>query len=358
MTRTESEELNDHETNEELILAWIHKCKELGVSPAQGFRLLDKNDDKKIHQHEVMVGLATCGKMISEQRAYKLVEGYVLPGGAMDHFHYLQWVKSVKDEDDGEKSLFHSATSLNNKMLMELQNKVQRFTMYWPRNIIILTGPPGSGKGTVGVKMEQLMGIPQLSTGDMLREAVAAQSEEGKLAQSVMRSGGLVSNEVVMKIIQQRIQKEDCKMGFILDGFPRNLEQTYLLDELLASHALAVSRVVALQVPDHILEDRITGRWVHLESGRSYHVKYNPPKSMKDGKLIMLDDKTGESLTQRPDDTPEALVTRLQNYHTATVPILDHYHNKGIVLFIDGSHTPSQVWEETKSKLCRDTIPS
>lgn len=204
--------------------------------------------------------------------------------------------------------------------------------------------------------MEQLLGIPQLSTGDMLREAVAAQTAEGKLAQSVMRSGGLVSNEIVMKIIQDRIQKEDCKLGFILDGFPRNLEQTYLLDELLASNALAVSRVVALQVPDHILEERITGRWIHLESGRSYHVKYNPPKSMKDGKLIMLDDKTGESLTQRPDDTPEALVTRLENYHTATVPILDHYHTKGIVALIDGSRTPFKVWEDTAAKLRRHEI--
>lgn len=108
-------------------------------------RLLDKNDDKKIHWNEIVVGLAMCGKIISHERAYKLVEGYVIPGGAMDRFHYLQWVMSAKEDDEVRMS--HLASGGGGSNILELQNQVQRFVMYWPRNIIILIGPPGSGKG-------------------------------------------------------------------------------------------------------------------------------------------------------------------------------------------------------------------
>lgn len=207
--------------------------------------------------------------------------------------------------------------------------------------------------GTIASQLVQLLGIPQLSTGDMLRDAVLSGTEEGKLAKDVMRSGGLVSNDIVMKIIRKRIKQDDCKLGFILDGFPRTFEQAQMLDVLLSSQAMAVSRVVSLQVPDDILEERICGRWVHKESGRSYHVKFKPPKSMKIQGKFMLDDETGESLVQRPDDTPEALATRLENYHNATLPILDYYENRGFVININANQPPSQVFEDTKNKLRR-----
>lgn len=336
---------DDEESNEELILAWRSKCRELGVAPAQGFKFLDKNDDKKIHVREFQVGLASCGKHLSEDRIHKLIEGFVAPGGVVDYFHYVKWVMSVAEEVEG--------TALDVKR-SELTKLVERFTVFWPRNIIILFGPPGSGKGTIASQLVQLLGIPQLSTGDMLRDAVSSGSEEGKQAKDIMISGGLVPDDVVLKIIRNRIKREDCKLGFILDGFPRTLEQAQMLDALLASQAMAVSRVVSLQVPDDILEERICGRWVHKESGRSYHIKFKPPKSMKTvGKFVLLDDETGESLVQRPDDTPEALATRLKNYHNATFPILDYYENKGFVININANQPPSQVFEDTKNKLRR-----
>merc|ERR1719316_804968 len=128
-----------------------------------------------------------------------------------------------------------------------------------------------------------MMGIPQLSTGDMLREAVAAGTEVGLQAKSVMESGGLVSDEIVIGIIRDRIAAEDCSKGFILDGFPRTLEQTKALDALLAEKGEAVSRVLAFDVPAEVLEERICGRWMHKASGRSYHVKFAPPASYTGG---------------------------------------------------------------------------
>merc|ERR1712216_968755 len=196
---------------------------------------------------------------------------------------------------------------------------------------MILFGPPGAGKGTHGPKIEDLLGIPALSTGDMLRAAVAAGTEVGKKAKAVMDSGGLVSDDIVVGIIRYRIKEDDCKHGFILDGFPRTLAQTKALDKMLAEEGACVTKVIELEVPDSILEERITGRWIHKKSGRSYHVKFAPPKSMvlgADGKpdpASMKDDETGEALMQRSDDTAKALKNRLASYHKETTPILNHY---------------------------------
>lgn len=245
----------------------------------------------------------------------------------------------------------------------ELEEAVKRaqekFEKYWPRNIMILFGPPGAGKGTHGPKIEDLLGIPQLSTGDMLRAAVAAQTEVGKKAQAIMKAGGLVSDDIVVGIIRDRIQEDDCKLGFILDGFPRTLEQAKALDEMLAKEGAAVTKVIELQVPDEVLEERICGRWIHKRSGRSYHVKFAPPKSMKlgdDGKPItesMLDDETGEPLMQRPDDTASALVKRLAGYHGETVPILKHYEPNGIVRTVNANQKMDGVWNEVLASLSR-----
>ena len=221
---------------------------------------------------------------------------------------------------------------MGSKSVEEAVQKTERkFSTYWPRNIMILFGAPGAGKGTQAPKIEEILGIPQLSTGDMLRAAVAAQTEVGKKAQAVMKAGGLVSDDIVVGIIKDRITEEDCKFGFILDGFPRTLAQAKSLDAMLAEEGARVTKVIELNVPDGVLEERICGRWIHKNSGRSYHVKFAPPKSMKldkAGKPIpetMKDDLTGELLMQRPDDTASALVKRLQSYHKETVPILKHY---------------------------------
>jgi len=224
---------------------------------------------------------------------------------------------------------------------------------------MILFGPPGAGKGTHGPKIEDMLGIPQLSTGDMLRAAVAAKSDVGLKAAAVMKAGGLVSDDIVIGIIRDRIREPDCKFGFILDGFPRTLVQAKELDNMLAEEGARVTKVVELQVPDEVLEERICGRWIHKKSGRSYHVKYAPPKSMKkdgDGKPIpdsMIDDETGEPLMQRPDDTASALVKRLNGYHGETVPILKHYSPKGVVAEVNANQGMDGVWGEVLAALKR-----
>jgi adenylate kinase len=233
-----------------------------------------------------------------------------------------------------------------------------KFGSYWPRNIMILFGPPGAGKGTHGPKIEDLLGIPQLSTGDMLRAAVSAGTEVGKKASAIMKAGGLVSDDIVIGIIRDRIKEPDCKFGFILDGFPRTLPQAVALDVMLAEEGARVTKVIELEVPDSVLEERITGRWIHKSSGRSYHVKYAAPKSMKlkDGKPVpesMKDDETGEALMQRPDDTSSALVKRLQSYHGETVPILDHYRPNGIVGAVNANQGMDGVWAEVLQALKR-----
>eukprot|EP00913_Durusdinium_trenchii_P007854 g7371.t1 len=233
----------------------------------------------------------------------------------------------------------------------------EKYEKYWPRKIMMLFGAPGAGKGTQGPKIVDALDIPQLSTGDMLREAVAAGTEVGKKAKAVMASGGLVSDEIVIGIIADRIKEPDCKSGFILDGFPRTLAQAKALDTMLATNGEAVSLIVEFSVDPAVLEERICGRWMHKASGRSYHVKFTPPKSMKlgaDGKPLpdtMKDDITGEPLYQRSDDTAEALKTRLDAYKSQTLPILEHYKDKGIVKKVDGGRHINDVWTEVQAKL-------
>ncbi|GMI11202.1 hypothetical protein TrRE_jg7313 [Triparma retinervis] len=234
----------------------------------------------------------------------------------------------------------------------ELTKLEDKFASYWPRNVMILFGPPGAGKGTQGPKIESMLNIPQLSTGDMLRAAVKAQTEVGKRAQAAMNSGALVTDEIVIGIISDRIKEPDCKFGFILDGFPRTLVQAKALDKMLASNGESVTKVVELNVPDSVLEERICGRWIHKASGASYHVKFKPPKTMKlgaDGKpdpATMIDDATGEKLEQRRDDTATALVKRLKEYHGSTVPILKHYQPNGITETVNANQGMDGVWGE------------
>lgn len=208
------------------------------------------------------------------------------------------------------------------------------------RVILILFGPPGAGKGTKAPYIVQALGIPQLSTGDMLRAAVAEGSEIGLKADAVMKTGALVDDSIILDIVKDRISRPDCSRGFILDGFPRTLKQAELLDSIL--YPEFVELLIALHADDDVLAERICGRWVHKESGRSYHTTYARPKSYVkaiadsgiDGTIIppdqtnMLDDITNEPLYQRKDDTLDALKSRLESYYKLTLPVLDHYKSK------------------------------
>eukprot|EP00450_Noctiluca_scintillans_P008862 CAMPEP_0194487026 /NCGR_PEP_ID=MMETSP0253-20130528/7453_1 /TAXON_ID=2966 /ORGANISM="Noctiluca scintillans" /LENGTH=299 /DNA_ID=CAMNT_0039327183 /DNA_START=53 /DNA_END=952 /DNA_ORIENTATION=- len=227
----------------------------------------------------------------------------------------------------------------------------EKYHKYWPRKIMMLFGAPGAGKGTQGEKITSELGIPQLSTGDMLRAAVAARTPVGLKAKEVMESGGLVSDGIMVDLIEDRIKESDCADGFILDGFPRTLAQTKALDAMLAKNGECVSSILAFDVDAAVLEERVCGRWMDKASGRSYHVKFRAPKSMKlgeDGLPVlesMKDDETGALLYQRADDTAEALKKRLQSYSFSTVPILDHYKPHGVVKTIDGGAEMGQVTE-------------
>jgi adenylate kinase len=186
----------------------------------------------------------------------------------------------------------------------------------------------------------------------MLRAAVAAQTDVGKQAEAVMKAGGLVSDDIVIGIIRDRIQEPDCQYGFILDGFPRTLAQAKALDAMLAEEGASVTKVIELNVPDSVLEERICGRWIHKASGRTYHVRFAPPLSMElDAKgdfspVSMKDNETGDQLIQRPDDTSDALVKRLKSYHEDTVPILQHYEPHGIVRTVNANQGMDGVWKE------------
>lgn len=225
------------------------------------------------------------------------------------------------------------------------------------RQILILFGPPGAGKGSVAPDIVAKLGVPQLSTGDMLRAAVSAKTDAGMRADAVMKSGGLVSDDIVIGIIKERVTEADCKNGFILDGFPRTVEQAAALDKMLAETKEAVNKIIVLEVPDSVLEERICGRWMHKGSGRSYHVKFCPPKSFKGASASeatvenMLDDETGEPLYQRPDDTCDALPKRLQGYHGLTVPILKHYGDKNITYTVNANQDMGTVKSEVMGLL-------
>jgi len=191
----------------------------------------------------------------------------------------------------------------------------------------------------------------------MLREAVAQGTEVGLKAKEVMAAGKLVSDDIVVGIIRDRVKADDCKKGFILDGFPRTVAQADALDAMLKETSEHVGIVVELNVPDEVLFERITGRWIHKASGRSYHTKFNPPKSY-DGKSAasaenMLDDETGEALMQRGDDTAEALPKRLEGYHAETEPVLSHY--RGVagchVSLVNANQAMDVVWKEMEKAL-------
>jgi len=232
-----------------------------------------------------------------------------------------------------------------------------KYAKYWPRKIMILFGAPGAGKGTQAPKIVSLLGIPQLSTGDMLRDVSAGGTPLGQKVAALMKSGALVDDSIVIDVVRSRITQPDCATGFILDGFPRTLAQAQALDAMLAITGEAINNIMVFDIPDAELESRIVGRWMHKNSGRSYHVKNAPPKSQKldaQGNVIaasMKDDITGEALYVREDDTKAALVNRLTSYHGKTVPILKHYESKGICHTVNANQAIDKVWVEVEKSL-------
>lgn len=180
---------------------------------------------------------------------------------------------------------------------------------------LILLGPPGAGKGTQANVIKESFGIPQISTGDMLRAAVKAGTPLGVAAKKVMDSGQLVSDDIIIGLVKERLKEPDCVNGYLFDGFPRTIPQA----EAMRSSGVAIEYVLEIDVPDAEIITRMSGRRVHPASGRTYHVKFNPPKTP--GK----DDVTGEDLVQRADDAEETVKSRLQVYHSQTRPLVEYY---------------------------------
>ncbi len=182
---------------------------------------------------------------------------------------------------------------------------------------IILLGAPGAGKGTQAQFLMNTFGIPQISTGDMLRSAIKSGSELGKKAKQVMDAGQLVSDDIIIELVKERIAEPDCQNGFLLDGFPRTIPQA----DAMRENGIEIDYVLEFDVPDEVIVERMSGRRVHPGSGRVYHVEHNPPK--EDGK----DDETGEELVQRDDDKEETVRKRLEVYQSQTRPLVDFYQD-------------------------------
>jgi adenylate kinase len=196
---------------------------------------------------------------------------------------------------------------------------------------IILLGPPGSGKGTQAKRIEQTHGIIQLSTGDMLRATTASDTEFGRRVKAIMDSGQLVSDDIMIEMIDNRIAQPDCTRGFILDGFPRNVPQARALDTMLAEHRLKLDHVILLEVDEIALVERLSGRFSCTQCGASYHERYNRPCC--EG---VCDVCGSTEFTRRADDSPEAVKARFKVYRDQTAPILPYYRDRGVLRQVDG----------------------
>jgi adenylate kinase len=211
---------------------------------------------------------------------------------------------------------------------------------------IVLLGAPGAGKGTQAQFLMAKFGIPQISTGDMLRAAIKAGTELGKQAKALMDAGQLVSDDLIIGLVKERILEDDCKGGFLLDGFPRTIPQANAMKE----NGVSIDHVLEFDVPDEVIVQRMAGRRVHSGSGRVYHLVYNPPKT--EGK----DDVTGEVLSIRPDDEESTVRKRLGIYHDLTKPLVAFYQNEAkngacSYLTIDGTQAVEVVNEILSNKL-------
>ncbi len=210
--------------------------------------------------------------------------------------------------------------------------------------VLILLGPPGAGKGTQARMLQEKYGLVQLSTGDLLRAAVAAGTEAGKQAKAVMDAGGLVSDEIVIAILKDRMNDADCKNGVILDGFPRTTVQAKALDALLASTGQRINAAISLQVNDEAMVERISGRSTCAGCGEGYHDTFKPPlpgdTCAKCG---------GTELTRRADDRAETVASRLEAYHAQTAPLITYYGDSGVLQTVDAMEEINRVATQMSS---------
>ncbi len=206
---------------------------------------------------------------------------------------------------------------------------------------LILLGAPGAGKGTQAEILCDRLQIPTVSTGNMIREALKSGTEMGLKAKAFIESGALVPDEVVIGIVRERLSQDDCKNGFILDGFPRTIPQAEALDSM----GITIDRVVDINVPDEVITRRVTGRRVCPGCGNSYHVEYKKPQ--QDG----VCDNCGATLVQRKDDLPETVVERLRVYHDQTEPLREYYAKAGKLLVMDGTQGITEIAEQTLAQL-------
>ena len=211
---------------------------------------------------------------------------------------------------------------------------------------IILLGPPGAGKGTQAKRLEKRHSLIQLSTGDMLRAAVASGSELGRKAKSLMDAGHLVPDDLMIAMISDRIDQPDCANGFILDGFPRTTPQAEALDRMLAEKGLRLDAVIEMKVDEDVLVDRITGRYTCAACGAGYHDRYQQPKVPG-----VCDSCGGTEFKRRADDNEETVRTRLAAYHAQTAPILPYYREKGVLRAVDGMASIDEVADQIEACL-------
>ncbi len=201
---------------------------------------------------------------------------------------------------------------------------------------IVLLGPPGAGKGTMASGLKNVLNIPHISTGDLFRYNISHDTELGKKVKLILSSGDLVPDEITIDMVNERIKKDDSKNGFILDGFPRTINQAEAL-----SNMIKLDYVINLVISEDEIIRRLSGRRVCLSNGHLYHIEFNPPKV--DG----IDDETGEELIQRDDDKPEAISNRLNVYNLQTLPLIDYYMKKKLIMNVDASLTPSEILSNT-----------
>eukprot|EP01103_Thecamoeba_quadrilineata_P001733 TRINITY_DN11583_c0_g1_i1.p1 TRINITY_DN11583_c0_g1~~TRINITY_DN11583_c0_g1_i1.p1 ORF type:complete len:218 (+),score=47.34 TRINITY_DN11583_c0_g1_i1:35-688(+) len=204
----------------------------------------------------------------------------------------------------------------------------------------VFIGPPGAGKGTQAQFLKEDRNVCHLATGDLLRAAIESGSELGKKAKPIMDQGGLVPDDLVIGLIKENIKTPACKDGFILDGFPRTIPQAEKLDDMLEKSKTPLTNAFHFKIDDKLLVRRITGRLIHLSSGRTYHTEFNPPKHE------MKDDVTGEPLSRRSDDNEEALKKRVESFYKSSVPVIEYYKKKNILTTLDATQSPKTIYSQ------------
>ncbi|HWI22858.1 MAG TPA: adenylate kinase [Baekduia sp.] len=214
-----------------------------------------------------------------------------------------------------------------------------------PELNLILVGPPGAGKGTQAERLTDDFALPYFATGNMLREAVTAGTDLGKKAKGFMDAGDLVPDDVIIGMILESLASDDARDGFLLDGFPRNVEQADALAAAMAEVGRELTGVLAIELSDEEVIRRLSGRRTCVENGHSYHLDFDPPNSPD------VCDQDGSALIQRDDDNPATIKRRLEVYHAQTAPLLDYYEQRGLLQRFDGDHTQSEVHEKLRAAI-------